>query len=148
LMLFQSPVTPVSRYLLTDIFNFYSLPPHLFAGVCGWLVSRESAFANAFRRGWRFIALGCFSIAIADTLWGILFILFREQMWSPSPAGAFYLALFPFLLSGLVLLLGHAPLAQRIRVILDSALTASAVGVLFWYFLVHRVWMQSELAPL
>jgi diguanylate cyclase (GGDEF)-like protein/putative nucleotidyltransferase with HDIG domain len=45
-----------------------------------------------------------------------------------------------------VLLFGQAPVTQRIRVALDSALAASSAGVLLWYFSIARLWQQSDLS--
>ena len=145
LFLFQSPVAPISRDLLTDIFNFYSVPSFLFAAGCCLFVARECDLPALCRRGWVLVAAGCLCLAAADALWAFYEMLFRERMPAPSLADGFYLALYPFLITGLVLHLGPAPLTQRIRVALDSALAASSVGVLLWYFAIARIWQNSEL---
>jgi diguanylate cyclase (GGDEF)-like protein/putative nucleotidyltransferase with HDIG domain len=91
------------------------------------------------------VAGGCLCLAVADALWAFYEILFRERIWFPSIADGFYLALYPFLIAGLLLLLGPAPLAQRIRIALDSALAAFSAGVLLWYFSIAAIWQQSGL---
>jgi diguanylate cyclase (GGDEF)-like protein/putative nucleotidyltransferase with HDIG domain len=145
LFFIHASIAPVSRGLLTDIFSFYSVPAFAFAAVYCLLIARELRFTLSCRRGWVLVAAGCLCLAIADTLWAFCEILFRERMRHPSPADVFYLALYPFLICGLVLLFGQAPLAHRIRVALDSALAASSAGVLLWYFSLAHLWQQSNL---
>ncbi len=146
LFFFQSPIAPISRELLTNIFSFYSVPAFVFAAACCLFVARECLLTTLCRRGWVLIAAGCLCFAIADGMWALYELLFRERMRAPSIADGFFLALYPFLIVGLVFHLGPAPLTQRIRVALDSALAASSVAVLLWYFSVAHIWQHSDLS--
>src|SRR5205814_1328926 len=63
----------------------------------------------------------------------------------PSWSDAGWLCVFPFLISGVLLLCNSIPNAGRARLLLDSAIATGSVGIPVWHFLLRPLWQHSGL---
>ena len=79
---------------------------------------------------WLFIAAAVLSFSAGDALSSI-------ADSSPSVADAFYLAGYPLMAAGLVLLIAALPSAERVSSALDAAIVAVAFGLLQWVYLIE-----------
>ena len=138
---------PGSRHFYDAFFNTYQILPPLLAGIAGIIYYRCGRHNNAIRRvGWLLIALGCLSFAIGQSTWTYFESIAGIEVPFPSWADAGYLANYVFLIAGVLLLFGSMPIAGRARQLLDNATAASSIGVLSWYFIIRRVWHESDIA--
>ena len=138
---------PGSRHFYDAFFNTYEILPPLLAGIAGVIYYRCDRHSNAIRRaGWLLIAIGCLSYAIGQSLWTYFESIAGIEVPFPSWADAGYLANYVFMIAGVLLLFGSMPIAGRARQLLDNATVASSVGILSWYFIIKRVWHQSDIA--
>ncbi|UGS34743.1 sensor histidine kinase [Capillimicrobium parvum] len=79
---------------------------------------------------WLLIAAAVLSFSVGDALSSI-------ADSSPSVADAFYLAGYPLMAAGLVLLIAALPSAERVSSALDAAIVAVAFGLLQWVYLIE-----------
>ncbi|HEX8464830.1 MAG TPA: diguanylate cyclase [Abditibacterium sp.] len=129
--------------------NAYQIIAPLFAAVCGLLYAVRGTHDNHTRRiGWIFIGLAAFSFACGQMTWTIMESVLRLEMPDYGPPDIGYLATYPFLFFGIVLLFGSMPVTGRARLLIDCALISGSVGVLSWYFLVQGWWRTSEASTL
>jgi diguanylate cyclase (GGDEF)-like protein/putative nucleotidyltransferase with HDIG domain len=142
-------VRPGSRQFYQAFFNTYQILPPLFAGICGLIyVRRGHHISRTHRLGWLAIACGSLSFALGQSTWTYYESIRGIEVPFPGWADAGYLGTYPFLITGVVLLFGSMPIAGRARLLLDSAIAASSVGVLSWYYLVRLLWHKSDVALL
>lgn len=140
---------PGGEQFRKDFFNLYEIAPLLFGGICNIVYAQRGQHSNPSRRmGWFLIGLGSLSLAIGDGIWTYYETVRRVEAPFPSWGDVGYLGLYPFLISGLVLLFGSMSNTGRARLLLDSAITATAAGVLSWYFLIQPIWYQSNISLL
>jgi len=138
---------PGSKQFYYAFFNTYQILPPLFAGICGLLCFRFGYHRIPIRRlGWLLIALGCLAWATGQSTWTYFESIRGIEVPFPSWADGGYLAGYALLIPGVLLLFGSVPTSGRARQLLDSAIAASSVGVLSWYFLVDRLWNQSDVS--
>lgn len=138
---------PGSKHFYQAFFNTYQILPPLFAGICGLICHRYGQHSSPIRRmGWLLIAVGCLSWAAGQATWTYFETIRGIEVPFPSWADAGYLANYPLLIIGVLLLFGSMPTAGRARQLLDNAIAASSVGVLSWYFIVQRLWHQSDVS--
>ena len=87
------------------------------------------------RRGWLLISLSLIAQSVGSSIWGYLELVAKSEPF-PSPGDFFYLMFGPLLAAGLFQLM--PPPRDRLegsRLTLDLAITAGAVGLYFWRFL-------------
>jgi len=83
---------------------------------------------------WYLFAAGLLSFAIADIIFYIIQDLLHRDVF-PSLADVFYLASYPFMMGGLLLLIrSRSPGSDRASLI-DALVVATGVGLLSWVFL-------------
>ena len=89
------------------------------------------------------LATGVFAAAAGALIWtGYEQVLHRPPF--PSWADAAYLATYPFLLLGVLLLPARPlPLAARTRVVLDGLMIIAAVATFSWYFILGPTLLQD-----
>lgn len=133
---FSAPVLQGVSYYLVAL-------PAVAAVLVGTLVNRPG-----YPLPWHLFALGLLFFAAGDVVWGI-YDHFLVQAPLPSPADAFYLATYPCVLAGLVLIAvrRHAP-GHAWASLVDAAMIATGVGVLFWVFFVDRYAGNTSLGSL
>jgi diguanylate cyclase (GGDEF)-like protein/putative nucleotidyltransferase with HDIG domain len=136
---------PGTERFYTDFHNTYQILPPLFAAACNFVYARTTQDNSTRRTGWLFIGLGALSFALGQSTWTLYESVLRlPELPSPGPADIGYLAAYPLLIVGVVLLFGSMPYAGRARLLVDSALVTSSVAVLSWYFLVARLWNNPD----
>ena len=95
------------------------------------------------RPAWGLIAAGMASNAVGDVVFVIISSV-RAEPPAFSLADPFYLATYPFLLSGAALLVRAAAGRTAREAALDAATVASVFGLVIWQFLVVNVGILSE----
>jgi diguanylate cyclase (GGDEF)-like protein/putative nucleotidyltransferase with HDIG domain len=113
---------------------FQSITP-LFAGVCGVMYAIRGENLSTNRR-WGYALVG-----IGSALYGVgqvffTYFIINDIEAFPSVADIPYLGAYPFLIAGVILLFGSMPTAGRARILLDSGIAASGLGVICWYFII------------
>jgi diguanylate cyclase (GGDEF)-like protein len=84
---------------------------------------------------WGLIAFSTLAYAFGDATWTILELILQEEPF-PSLADAFYLAYYPFLFAGVLLLPDKAATqGERINKVLDVSIVMLAAILGFWNFL-------------
>ena len=140
---------PGSKQFYYAFFNTYQILPPLFAGICGIFCFRIGYHTSAVRRlGWLVIGLGCLSWATGQATWTYYESVRGIEVPFPGWADAGYLGGYLLLVAGVLMLFGSMPVAGRARQLLDSAIAASSMGVLSWYFIIQRQWHQSDVSVL
>lgn len=118
------------------------------SGCAFYLVAHTQREDRSRWMGWLLIAAGSASYTLGQAM----FMYYDLRGIDPFPtlADVSFTAAYPFLLAGATLLFGAIPLAGRLRHLLDSAIAASGVGVISWYFVIEPLWAQSDpdLTPL
>lgn len=91
-----------------------------------------------------FLGLGVLGYAVGQIIW-TYYEEVLDQPPFPSWADAGYLAAYPFLFAGLLLLPRHAlPSAVRLRVLLDGVMMMAGVVVFSWYFVLGPAMLQGD----
>ncbi len=134
------------RTIFSDVF-----PPLVDFWACAILFITAKQSVDRAKRSaiaWGMICLSIFSYAIGDTIWAILEIGLKEQPF-PSLADGFYLAYYPLLLVG-VLLLPNKPSAigEKISKGLDIGIVMVASILGFWNFLLGPIILSNTASPL
>ncbi|RYX81925.1 diguanylate cyclase [bacterium] len=127
--------------------NFYQIVPPFLAGVSHWLYSVRMTDQNNIRR-WahRLIGSGCLVWSGGQATWAYLESIRGIEVPFPSWADVGYLGYHPFMIIGVVLLVGLNSRIGRMRLLLDSAIATSSIGILSWYFLTNGWWNSSDLS--
>jgi diguanylate cyclase (GGDEF)-like protein len=148
--IFMLIVHPGTEQFYTDFHNSYQILAPLFAALCGITYARTAKHkSNSARAGWLLIGLGALSFAFGQSIWTLYESVLRlEQLPSPGPADIGYLGTYPLLIAGVLLLFGSMRTAGRVRLLIDSALAASSVAMLSWYFLVSELWYNPDVVLL
>jgi diguanylate cyclase (GGDEF)-like protein len=138
-------VHPGSEKFYLNFHNFYQVIPPIFAGICAISFARLGQHTSTIRRtGWILIGIGALSWGVGQGTWAYYESVRGIKVPFPSMADAGYLGGYPFLIAGVFLLFGSMRVTGRARLVLDSAIAASSVGVLSWYFLVSPSWTDAK----
>jgi diguanylate cyclase (GGDEF)-like protein len=138
-------IHPGSEKFYLAFHNFYQVIPPIFAGICAISFARRGQHTSATRRtGWFAIGIGAISWGLGQATWAYHESVLGQEDIFPSMADAGYLGGYPFLIAGVFLLFGSMRVTGRARLVLDSAIAASSVGVLSWYFLVSPLWTPGD----
>lgn len=133
---------PSNKNVFASIFGLFHTPPHIIAGVCCFVYALRGQHATRqLRLGWLLVGLSCFFYTTGDIFY--CYYESKGRVPCPSWADAGWLAVFPFVICGVLLLLRGTPRAGRIRLLLDSAIATSSVGVFVWYFVLAQLWHRS-----
>jgi signal transduction histidine kinase len=125
--------------------GYFVLPPSLPRALCycGLGLGTATAFAVGARKwrpsrplAWYLMAVGQVSFVVGDAiLYTYEWVLHLEAPF-PSVADAFYLAFYPLLAAGLLLLVrGRAP-GRDWASLIDATIITTGVGMLSWVFLI------------
>ncbi len=86
---------------------------------------------------WYWLAAGQITYATGDVIWETYnYILHRQPF--PSPADVFYLAAYPMIATGLLLLV-RVRQGRDVAALIDAAIVATGLGLVFWIFVLHPV---------
>ena len=105
-------------------------------------VAREGYSRQARWIGWLVAAsIACYGLG--SLVWDVCELALNQPPF-PSVADIFYLAFYPFLLGGILVLTG-GPLskAARTRVVFDGVMIMTAVVTVSWYFVLGPTMLQS-----
>jgi signal transduction histidine kinase len=114
---------------------------------CSLWVSARSPRGQA-RWAWRCIGIAFATYTAAEAIFGYLSIAFQNNP-TPSLADPFYLAFYPLMATGLILL-PQAPLhrAERLRAVVDGAIIAGALLGLSFFYLIGPTYIAGATTPL
>jgi diguanylate cyclase (GGDEF)-like protein len=125
---------------------YYLLPGAVPLAVVYLAVGGGSATAIALRarprgtatgRGWALVATGIGLFCVGDLIWYGYDLVLHRAVPAASAADVFYLAGFPFLASGVLLLVRARTSGQGRDGWLDGLTLASGMAVLVWKFVLH-----------
>jgi diguanylate cyclase (GGDEF)-like protein len=86
---------------------------------------------------WYWLAAGQLTSAAGDVVWEIYQYVLHQQPF-PSLADVFYLAAYPMIGTGLVLLV-RIRQGRDSAALIDAAIVATGLGMVFWVFVLHPV---------
>ncbi len=86
---------------------------------------------------WYWIAAGQFVSVAGDVVWEIYEYGLHQEPF-PSPADVFYLATYPLLAVGLLLLMRDRR-GRDLAGLIDAMIVATGLGLVFWVFVLHPV---------
>ena len=87
---------------------------------------------------WILFALGNLSFVIGDVIFDL-----EPDISSPSVADAFYLAGYPLIAAGLILLFVHAGGHHRVAAVAEAGIATFAFALIQWTFVMHPALMGS-----
>ncbi|MEV4641035.1 bifunctional diguanylate cyclase/phosphodiesterase [Actinoplanes sp. NPDC049548] len=92
---------------------------------------------------WYLFAAGQLTWVAGDLVWEYyMYVLDREPY--PSPADYFYLSAYPMLVAGLVMLMrGRTGAGRDLTALVDAAIVAVGLGLVFWVFVMHPIAADS-----
>ncbi len=106
--------------------------------------ARQQSLPQTRRIAWLLIGLSNVAWALGQGSYLYYDAVLRVEVPCPGWPDAGFLAVYPALWAGLILLFGSVPVAGRARLLLDNVLVAGAAGILSWCFLVQPMWTQSN----
>jgi diguanylate cyclase (GGDEF)-like protein len=117
--------------LSTALINLFS------AGCLIWAAVRSRTRSRRLARVWTLIALAQICLTAGDAIWAVLELGLGVSPF-PSIADAFYLAYYPLLVAGLLLLPTHRPNRdEAIQKMLDMAILIVSSILVSWNFLIR-----------
>lgn len=115
--------------------DFAPIPMAAAAAGLAWWAAHDRRAALRRRAAWRWIAFGCVSWLLAESMWFFLEVVEGISPF-PSPADAFYLGFYVMVFVGLLKLPARREVgAERVALGLDLA-TVSVVTFMFLWYLV------------
>jgi diguanylate cyclase len=130
-MAFLHAAVPVSSLLGALPFDLFGL------AAAGAVLAGVRVHRPARAAMWYSFAAGMALFALGDVVFDVYRWVLHEAPY-PSPADAFYLAAYPMLIGGLVLLLGRLR-GHSVAGLIDAAVLSTGLGVTFWIFVLHPV---------
>ncbi len=119
--------------------NIVTIVLYLVPCVLAWRVSTLDTLSNRTRWAWRFVSLGMMSFVVGSILWTYFENYLGEQPF-PSWADAGYLAYYPLMLAGLLLMVEKMRnREERINFSLDASIVMIGGGMVLWYFLLRPI---------
>jgi diguanylate cyclase (GGDEF)-like protein len=95
---------------------------------------------------WYWFAAGQITNSLADWVWAYYQFVRHEEPY-PSFADVFYLAAYPMLIIGLILL-ARGRASRSLSDLIDSAIVGIGLGLVFWVFVMHPVAADSTASAL
>jgi diguanylate cyclase len=97
-------------------------------------------------RMWYWFAAGQLTSVLGDVVWEVYqYVLHRSPY--PSWADAFYLAAYPMIVAGLVVLVRRRP-GRNLAGLIDAAVVGTGLGLVFWVFVLGPVAADATASPL
>jgi signal transduction histidine kinase len=100
----------------------------------------------ALRLPWYLFAAGLFAFAIGDVLFNLYAFVWHSEPPVPSVADAFYLAGYPFLTAGLVLLVRRLRHEERRGGRIDAGMLIAAFALCQWVFIMGDLFDSGTVA--
>jgi signal transduction histidine kinase len=98
-------------------------------------VAGARLFRPSLRLPWYLFGAGLLAFSVGDVLFNLYAFVWHREPPVPSVADAFYLAGYPFLTAGLILLVRCLRAEERRSGRIDAAMLIAAVGLFQWVFL-------------
>jgi diguanylate cyclase (GGDEF)-like protein/PAS domain S-box-containing protein len=95
---------------------------------------------------WYLLAAGVLSLITGDLIYKVSNEVFRVEPPFPSLADLFYLAMYPFLTAGLLLLVRARTPGRDRPSLIDALLITTALGLLSWVFLIGPYVHEANLS--
>ena len=123
-----------TRLLLVDL--VFPLVGLLSAVALFYTAWKMLIVSRRFAKAWLFLALGILGWALGDVIWTVLEIFLKVEPF-PSIADVFYLAYYPLVIAGFLLMPFERPRRiERLRRALDIGVVILAAGLIYWNFLI------------
>ncbi len=125
--------------------GYFALPPSPPKAACwtalgvaavGALVVGARSYRPRQPLAWYLLAAGLLLFTVGDTINNAYEWVLRTEAPFPSPADAVYLACFPLLAGGLLLLIRARTPGRDRTSLIDAIIIATGVGLLSWIFLI------------
>lgn len=132
---------PENKALISNMIALigFSVP-----SILAWRASRHADVSKRTVLAWCLVALAHGASIVGTTLW-IYFENYLGVQPFPSWADAGYLAYYPLMMAGLLLLVEKMRSAEeRISFALDSSVILVGGGVVIWYFLLRPISQASD----
>jgi signal transduction histidine kinase len=101
----------------------------------------------ASRLAWYLVAAGQLSFIIGDWLYVVRVRVVESGEVFPSVVDLFYLAFYPFLVAGLLLLIRRSNPGRDLASLADAAIIVIGLGLLSWVFLISPYLWAAGLTP-
>ncbi|MDP9304552.1 MAG: HAMP domain-containing histidine kinase [Actinomycetota bacterium] len=125
---FMLPWNSPAQWLLYDLIG---------AGSAAAVVVGTRRHRPALSAAWYLFAAGLMAFAVGDFLFNFYARIWHRDLPIPSVADVFYLAGYPLLAVGLVLLMLRMLPKGRREGLIDAALLTVAFGICHWIFVMH-----------
>lgn len=99
-------------------------------------------------RPWLFLGAGIATLVIGDDLYSVRNLVLHAEALFPSYVDAVYLAMYPLVGTGLVLLVRRRNPHRDRESLIDAAILAGGVGLLAWVFLIDPYLGGSDLSAM
>jgi diguanylate cyclase (GGDEF)-like protein/PAS domain S-box-containing protein len=107
--------------------------------VLAWRASMFDTLTDRTRWAWRFVSFGMMAFVVGQILW-IYFENYLGEQPFPSWADVGYLAYYPLMLAGLLLMVEKMRTREeRINFSLDASIVMIGGGMVIWYFLLRPI---------
>jgi diguanylate cyclase (GGDEF)-like protein/putative nucleotidyltransferase with HDIG domain len=128
------------RDFYTTFHNSYQIVAPFFAFLsCLTYGLRGQHRTIATRFGWYIVSASCLAFVCGQATWTYLESIQRvDEMPYPGPPDIGYASAGPLMVIGISFLFGAMPIAGRARHLLDSAIAASGIGIVIWYFIASQ----------
>lgn len=128
--------------IIYPIIDLLAVAPLLISAKQAYQYSKQRAYA------WGAIGLALLFLAAGDITWGILEVVLEQEPF-PSLADLFYLAYYPFFLTGAFLLTDKETTAgERINKVIDISIVMIAAILIFWNFFMAPIMISNISQPL
>ncbi len=132
---FMLPWNSTGQWLLYDFIG---------AGSAAAVMVGTRRHRPALSAAWYLFAAGLMAFAVGDVLFNFYARIWHRDLPIPSVADIFYLAGYPLLALGLVLLVLRMLPRGRREGLIDAALLTAAFGICHWIFVMHPLLTGSS----
>ncbi|HOT01639.1 MAG TPA: hypothetical protein PLY66_11590, partial [Acidobacteriota bacterium] len=137
-------IHPSTDGLAEAFINVLEIIVSVFAGwCCFYYAAQQRSDIIPDRLAWRLIGAGCLAWAAGQTLWTLFEVGLGQKVPYPGWPDLFFLASYPLALTGITRLLSRKDIFRQLRLVVDSIIAASSVGILSWYFVIRPLWNQD-----
>jgi diguanylate cyclase (GGDEF)-like protein len=135
---------PFGKFVFKTIDDTFQVVGPLFGGIVGVYYAVRGAHPNKTRRiGWFLVGLSMLGNTAGEIIWEYYECVRKIDCPFPSWSDAGFISYYPLMIAGVLLLFGSIPAASRAKQFLDSAIAATSVAILSWFFMISGVWIGS-----
>jgi hypothetical protein len=133
--------SPMGDYAFTALMDALGIAPPFIASGLSLLAARRAE--GQVRLAWRFIAAGCLTWGMGETLWAVFEVVLREEPF-PSAADAGYLAMIPLMAIGAALLSSRKRTLHDLAPTLDGIVLVLTFAAFLWFFVLHPIYTAGS----